>query len=475
MKKALLPFLLCLAGCAVGPNYVEPEHNQSTWSTPLASEAEIAHTRQVWWAYLGDTQLDDYLEQAVFHNYNLQAAAANILQARGSKRIAAASYYPQIDADAVAARIGPSKNGQFIEVPQAAGITQALKTQSLFAAFFDCVWEVDLFGKTKRGVEAAMARVESAIEERNNLLITIQAEVAKNYIDIRGTQEKIRLTEENILLLRHKSALVKKRLTQGLDATLQYEEILASLATYEAKLPHYFSELYSSAFSLSVLLGKTPEALLEELLEQKPLPQPPEHILIGARSELLRNRPDVRKAERELAAATADVGVAIANLFPSFTFAGLLGLDSNAIHNLFTWHSKAWALGGNLGAPLFHGGALRGNVQKKRADLEKAQSEYTQAVLNALQEAETTLTSFLQALKSQNLLHNTVLHQKQVTDLKEKRYTLGLDSELKLLDAQRELVTTKLNLTDNQITTLTNFIALYKALGGAWDAQENHN
>lgn len=490
MRIALsFSIILLLGGCAVGPNYKTPENNvPDTWSSATAASNVLSDDTPVtqWWEVFDDPLLNKYIEKAAESNYDLLTAEANILQARAMRQIAASSFFPQIGADVNATKTYFSKNGPIFAigpstgslpgtVSQSSGLpfsVQIPQIQSLYNALFDCTWEIDLFGKTRRTVEAADARIGSAIEQRNDTLITVLAEVARNYIEIRSNQKLSQLLEENIAILEQKSAIVQKQLESGLVSDLDYENIQATLSSERALLPDTNAQIYRAIYTLSILTGEFPEALVEELLPMQPLPQAPEKVAVGLRSDLLRRRPDVRQRERELAAATATIGVAVASFFPTITLYGDGGFQSLMLKNLFTGGSKTWAFGGDIMMPVFQGGKLVGNLKATQAATAAAAYTYQQTILTALDETESALVAYAEDLQATNDLQNTVVHNQNLVGLSEERYQTGLVSLLNLLDSERQLNETEQTLLQRETRSLLDLITLYKALGGGWEPVE---
>lgn len=489
MKKKLL-FLIFLAGCTVGPNYKAPENTISnTWTAPTDATTEPPITD--WWKVFNDPLLDKYIEMASVNNQDLLTAEANILQARAVRQVTASSLFPQIIADVNATKTYFSKNGPVFAIgPSTAGTegvttpattgsvssatglpfqVQVPQTQSLYNALIDVSWEIDLFGKTRRSIQAADATIESTIEQRNDTLVSVMAEVARNYVEIRTNQKRAQLIEERIQLLEQEALIVQKQLEYGYANELDWENIQATLATERAKLPETIAQVYRGIYTLSVLTGNMPETLLEELLPTQPMPKAPEKIAVGLRSDLLRRRPDIRRSERALAAATANVGVAVASFFPTITLLGDGGFQSLSIKNLFTARSKTWALGGDINLPIFQGGSLIGNLKASRAATEAAAHVYQQTVLQALEETEGALISYTKAVASTDQLHQATESRSQFTTISRERHEKGLVNLLSLLESQLQLNQAEQQQLDGDSTVLFDLILLYKALGGGWE------
>jgi outer membrane protein, multidrug efflux system len=487
-KKWIRLFLCCLSGCMVGPDYQRPEIAISdTWNaeseTPEEANQPIV---EKWWEVFHDELLTKYIQLAAEENYNIKIAEANILQARALRTIAASNLFPQVIADLNGTKTYFSKNGPVFAIGPAAGnpavttsqttglpfAVQVPQIQNLYNALFDASWELDLFGKTRRAVEAAVYELESRIDQRNDMLLTVWAEVAINYIDLRSFQERACLLESNIELYSEIGKIVEANLKYGLDNQIDLETIEAQIATAKAALPNAYSEIYSAIYTLSILIGKPPETLVDELFIACPLPCLPAEVAVGLRSDLLRRRPDVRSAERKLAEATANIGVAVGSFFPTVSLLANGGFQSLQLPQLFEWGSKTWAWGADVNMPVFQGGRLVGNLHLSRAEEAAAAASYQQTVLNALQEAETNLKQYQETAVSAKYYTENVAHNQNVVTVTKERYFKGLINLSALLNNEIALISAKLTELDSKTAELTALISLYKSLGGGWEKKE---
>lgn len=485
MKQLFLPLCLLLGGCMVGPNYKAPENDvANSWTAP----SEIISTEEPlikWWEVFEEPLLNKYIAMAAQYNNDVLAATSHIVEARALRQIAASSFFPQIGADVNATRTYFSKNGPIFAIGPSTGslpgsvspitglpITiQVPQTQNLYNILFDASWELDFFGKTRRTVEAADAGVGTTIAERADTLLSVMAEIARNYMELRGWQKKGKLVEENIALLEKKEVLIHKQLEAGYASRLDEENIQATLANERAQLPDIEARVHQNIYTISVLTGALPETLLEELLPFQPLPKTPNLVAIGLRSDLLLRRPDVRKVERDLAAATANIGIAVANFFPTITLIGDGGLQSLMLNNLFSLGSKTWALGADFNLPIFQGGRLTGNLKAKRAETAAVAHTYQQTVLTAVEEAESALISYTQELKTRSEREEAARRYAELVYLSEERFRRGLISRLNVLDTERQLNDSEQTLLESQTAALLDVIVLYKALGGGWEME----
>lgn len=475
-------FLLLLAGCAVGPNYQPPE-NAVTNAWASGDPSDESPVVIDWWNVFEDALLSKYVEMAEKCNFDVLTAESHILQARALRQVAASSFFPHIGVDVNATKTYFSKNGPVFEsrlgagalpgaVSPGTGLTfqpQVPQMQSLYNALFDASWEIDLFGKTRRMVEAADAIIGRTIEERNDTLISVMAEVARNYIEVRSFQKKEELIQENIRLLEQRRAVVEKQFAAGYVSRLDDKQAEAQLSDEKALLPDIKAQIHRCIYALSVLVGSTPETLLDELLIHKALPQIPDQIAVGLRSDLLRRRPDIRRAERDLAAATAHEGVAVAAFFPTITLIGDGGLQSLALKNLFSLGSRTWGIGGDILMPIFEGGKLRGNLKAKRAETAATFQTYQQTVLSALEETESNLMLYTQDLETVSNRKTAADHYQEISVLSQKRYDKGLTSVLEFIAAERELNSAQQAVLESETASLLDLVSLYKSLGGGWE------
>lgn len=475
MRLRWLSLCCLLSGCLVGPNYHPPnpiipegwECACSTMEVPIA-----------WWQEFHDPLLDRYIELAADYNFDVLKATANIFEARALRTIAASSLFPQLNGNFTATRMYFSKNGPVFNFSsgQTSNVSpgfpfevQVPQVQNVFTALIDASWEIDLFGGIRRGVEAACAGIGSAIEQRNGVLTAVFADIGMSYIDLRSAQQKGKLIEENIQLLEDEAALTRLQWEKGLIDRLNVETIEAQLADLKATLPPVLAQIYQNIYALSILTGALPETLVEELLPIQPLPHPPASIMCGLRSELLRRRPDVRQAERDMAAATANIGVAVASFFPTFSLTGTLGLQSVQFRRLFQLPSNTWTIGNSTTLPIFQGGNLMGNLRLTEAEAVAAAFSYQQTVLTALEEAESALVAYRQDEESVCHREAALDRYARVDHLTATQFKKGLVDLTNVLDSGRQLITAKQDLLDSETALLLDLIKLYQALGGGWE------
>ena len=463
-----------LSGCtAVGPDYRAPDiKTHQEWFSSEASMKVVDKNEDIdtkWWEIFKDETLNEFIKEAVAHNLDIKIAEANIRTARALRETKKAGFYPSLDLGAKAAREVMSTNNGFPVNLSLGGTKVNPRTTYSYETGFDSSWEIDLFGGTRRSVEAANARLEATIEKRHDILLSVMAEVARNYAELRGVQLQISNIQQNIDLEKKTVSLILERHKAGDSNKFDLARSEAQLIATEAALPNLTADMRSNIYRLSVLTGQEPQALLNRLLKQSPLPILPDIVPVGLRSDILRRRPDIRQAERQLAAETADIGVAKSDLFPKFFLTGSAGLQSLSFGDLFQSTSGALSLGPSIQWPIFKGGEISARIKAKESSTDAAALNYEKAVLSALEDAETALVRYGQELETRKKLEIVVTTNQDVLNLAIQRYESGETDLLDLLDAERHLIKSKNDLALSETRTVTNLISLYKALGGGWE------
>lgn len=465
--------LTALSGCTVGPDYKAPEKQLTDSFTALdqANAAGLTTTPVTgdtgdlkrWWSVFGDPKLDSLVEKAIGQNLDLRIAAARVREARALRGIAASDLFPTVDASGAASRSRGSENLDFPNPGANDDIT-------LFQAGLDASWEIDVFGGIRRGIEAADADLMRTEESRRGVLVTLLSEVARNYIELRGFQDRLELAREQVKAQKETLDLTQSRARAGLANDLEVAQSLAQLKLREAQIPPLNSGLRQSAHRLSVLLGEEPGKLVADLTAPGTLPQPPAKVPVGLPSDLLRRRPDIREAERGIAGSTARIGVATAELFPKFSLTGGFGLESGDIGDLIDMNSRRWSIAPQIRWRLFDGGAIRNNIEAAKAREEQAVLTYERTVLVALEEVENSLTTLVQDQVQRGVLEEGVAANRQAVSLATDRYTSGIGDFINVLQTQSALYDSQEALVISRINVSRSLIALYKALGGGWDA-----
>jgi NodT family efflux transporter outer membrane factor (OMF) lipoprotein len=405
--------------------------------------------------------LDQLAAEAVESNLDLRVATARILEARANRGVVAADLYPNVDVSGSYSRNNLSKNAH--------GGVVGVRQYDFWQAGFDASWEIDVFGGVARSVEAAQADIEGAIEARRDTLVTLLAEVARNYIELRGAQRQLFITQQNLKSQTDTLDLTEQRFQAGLTSELDVARQRAQVESTASQMPSLQTTIRQSIHQLSVLLGQAPGALSERLSPQRPLPQAPVALPVGLPSELLRRRPDVRQAERALAAATARIGTATADLFPRFSLTGSFGQEATQFKKIFDAGSNVWSIGPAISWPIFDAGRIRANIRVQNARQEQALAQYEQVVLISLRDVEDALIAYDREQARRLSLSNAVDANRRAVDLSNQLYQRGLIDFLSVLDAQRSLFLSEDALARSDTTVSTNLVAVYKALGGGWE------
>jgi outer membrane protein, multidrug efflux system len=473
-----LLLLLGIVGCTVGPNYRRPDVQvPATWSE--GSDHDVTtQPRDIarWWKTFNDPELDGLIERAVQSNLDLRLAAARVREARALRGIAASDLGPTINVSGAYTRNRQSENVLPAQVGSLNGgsATGAAPSgtleQDLFQAGFDASWEIDLFGGVRRSIEAADADVAASVEDLRDVLVTLLSEVARNYVEVRGFQRRIDIAEDNIRSQQETLELTQARFDAGLTSQLDVVQAASQLATTQSQVPTLEASLKQSIHRLSILLGLAPGALLSELFQASPIPPVPPEVPVGLPADLLRRRPDVRRAERQVAAATARIGIAVADLFPKLSLTGALGLQSNLLADLPLGSSRFWSVGPTLSWPIFDAGRIRANIQVQNTREEQRLTQYEQVVLTSLEDVENALVAYSREQTRRSRLAEAVEANQRAVELANELYIRGLGDFLNVLESQRSLFASQSDFVQSEATMSSNLVALYKALGGGWQS-----
>lgn len=467
LSLAVLAALAPLAGCAVGPDYEPPRPTLPSAWTALGSQDAAQHSRVhalredlgEWWRRFDDPLLASLVERALAQNLDLRQAAARVRQARGMRGVALGGLLPGGELGASHQYTRWSEAGQFPSDGDGFDLLQAT---------FDALWEVDVFGGQRRRLEAAGAELEASVEALRGVRVTLQAEVAREYVELRGVQARLAIARQNLAAQRGTAALTRDRLEAGLATELDVARAEAQVATTRAALPSLLAHERQAIHRLAVLLGRQPGALAAELARPGPIPTAPRAIGVGVPADLLLRRPDLRRAERELAAATARIGVATAELYPRFFLLGSLGTVSVGLSDLFSAGSEAWSLGPQLRWSILDGGRILANIDFEEARAEEAALRFERALLEALREVEDALVAHAREQQRRAHLARAADAQHRAVELARERYGQGLVDFLAVLEAERSLYAVQEALARSDTQVATGAVALFKALGGGW-------
>jgi NodT family efflux transporter outer membrane factor (OMF) lipoprotein len=458
---AVLSFV-AMAGCAVGPDFERPETEMpAEWAGPTAAvggpagESTEASLTQ-WWTAFQDPTLTSLIERAVESNLDLKLAQARIRQARAARGVAASAFGPTVDASGSSRRSQGTGNGP---------------VANQYQAGFDAGWELDIFGGTRRTVEAAGADLQAAEESHRDVLVTLTAEVARTYIELRAFQQQLDIAQRNLAAQERSVALTRKRFEGGFVSALDIANANVQVATTAAQVPLLEASIRQTTYSLSVLVGREPAALVQELSPTAVIPAAPPTVPAGVPSDLLRRRPDIRAAEAQIHAATARIGVATADLFPKVNLSGSIGWQAGDLGSLFDTASRFSSLGPSVSWSLFQSGRIRSNIEVQKALEEQSFIAYRQTVLAALEEVEDALIASEKEQERRHALVEALDANRKAVDLATQLYSQGQTDFLSVLDAQRSLYSSEDALAQSTRTVSTNLVALYKALGGGWAAE----
>jgi NodT family efflux transporter outer membrane factor (OMF) lipoprotein len=452
----------------VGPDYSRPPVPQQNGWQAVKGAAELQPEDVRWWRDLKDEQLVNYVEKGISGNQNIKEAEARVREARALRGVAAAGLLPQVDSSALYNRSLTSNTAGIISQLPKNLISEINFEQDFFQVGFDASWEIDVFGGRRREVQAASARAQSSIENYRDVMISVIAEIARNYAELRGAQRQLAIAEKNSDIQEKTLSLVKIRQDAKITSDLEVEQAKAQLERTLGSIPPLQASIRGSAYQLAVLTGQPPNALLNELLATSPIPNPPDIVPVGLPSDLLLRRPDIRRAENDLHAATSDIGASTADLYPRFYLTGYAEPQSAKFSDLFRANSFAWSIGPAISWPVFHGGRIRSNIAATEARRDEALARYRQAVLTAMQEVETSLVGYAQHQIERERLALSVESQARAVELARERFESGVKDFLTVLDAERQLRDVENSLALSETQVLVNLIGLYKALGGGW-------
>ena len=457
-----LVICLSLAACTtVGPNHQTPQ----TELPPHWNNLEMAATERVnelpedlsrWWRFLEDPVLSELIEEALLASPDLRLAQARLREARARRMVAVSDYYPTVTASGSAIRSQSSEE------------SGSGDTRDLFQAGFDAAWEIDIFGRVRRSVEASEADLEATEADLQNTRVSLAAEVATTYFLIRSLETRLSIARDNLTTQAETLQLTQWREQAGLVSSQDVEQARTNMEQTRAGIPGLENSLAESKHRLNILLGKTPGSPQANLDPRTDLPAIPDRIAIGIPADTLRRRPDIRAAERRLAAETARVGIAEAQRYPSFQISGSLGLEALTLGGLGNSGAGTYSLLGGITAPVFQAGRLKSQVEIQDAVREQAFVTYEQTVLTALEEVENALVALARYREEGRSLGMAADSAQKAADMALQRYTVGLIDFQAVLDTER----TVLNIEDNLATSRTNailaLVRLYKAFGGGW-------
>ena len=487
-----------MAGCTVGPNFHRPEADvPATWHATQApvdaavrSRPAAAPLNTAWWTSFKDPELVRLENRVAAANLDLKVASMRLAESRSQRNITGSQQFPTLEGNTSMTREQASANGVLsqagvIAAPVSAasaangtgsGVaatptgSRASAPFNVWQAGFDSSWELDLWGRVRRSVEAADASVESQADARRGLLVSTMAEVARDYIQLRGTQTVHTITLNNLSAAKDIERVTRERKTNGLATELDVAEASAQVATENALLPQLEQQEAETINRLSFLLGEAPGALRAELQVAAAVPPTPPLVPVGLPSELARRRPDIRQAEAQLHSATAEIGAAKADFYPRITLSGSASLQALQFDQLGNWASHQFAVGPSLTLPIFEGGLLKGALNLRQEQQQEAAVNYQRTVLSAWHEIDNALTAYSAEQQRRSQLEASVADNQSALALAQAQYKGGIASFLQVLTAERSLLSAQQDLAESTTEISTNLVSLYKALGGGWEA-----
>jgi len=458
---------LLLSGCAVGPNYKRPQVAVPRQWTVAAARGTSAKPieKEEWWSSFQDAELSSLIERAAKQNLDLKLALERVEEARAARGIARSAYFPSIDASASATR-----NRQRVIAPVVPGSVKIVPAEfNNFQGGLGASWELDVFGGIRRGVQAASADVAAAEENGRDVRVILLGDVGRVYAQLRGFQRRLEIANKNIKTQQDTLDLTRARAKAGLATELDVSRAAAQLESTKAVVPTLLGGIDVSIHRLSVLLGEEPGALKSELENASPIPAAGPDVEVGLPSDLLERRPDIRRSEAQLAAATARIGEAKADLFPRFVLTGAAGRQASQLHDITLGAGNFFSVGPGISLPLFTGGRIRSNIAVQNAREREALVSYQSSVLNALEEVQDALVNYAQEQERRDRLNEAAQQSQVAVDLATEQYKAGLTDFLSVLDAQRELYADEDQAVQSRTNVTTDVIALYRALGGGWN------
>ena len=493
----VLEILACLviAGCTVGPNFeppvtsTPPQVFDRTQAAQAPSKAVETGFDTDWWTLFNDPTLNALEQQLANANLDVAAASARLRQSRAEQQVAGAAEYPTVDGAASYDRERGSPNGILSLLGVSPTETQSQSASgnaplgvaplpgskgspayNLYQAGFDSSWELDIWGRNRRGVEAETALTQASYEDRNAVLLSARAELARDYIELRDTQSLLRIAKQNLEIARDTTKLTQIQVREGVTTDLDVANASAQAASIESLIPTLESRCETTINAIGVLLGEQPGALAQTLSEPHDVPELPAQVPIGFPSELVQRRPDIRQAEAQLHAATASIGMAKADFYPRISLNGSAGFQSLQLSSLANWASGQFVVGPSITMPIFEGGRLKGTLHLREAQQQEAAIVYQRTVLEAWREVDDSLVVYDAEQRRRDRLTEVVTLNQRALSVAQQRYKAGALDYLDVLNVQRQLLDGESNLEQSKATADANLITLCKALGGGWES-----
>ena len=460
--------LMLLGGCVMGPDFKAPETSLGKHWAPTPSQSGHSGTSESpvdvrWWDSFGDKQLSALVREAQARNLDLQMAASRLEQSRAIRRQVAADTLPAVDASADYSRSRNSQRG--LSDPSGKDGKQAF---NLWNGGLGISWEADLWGRVKRSVEVADASVQMAEEDRHALQLLVIVQTAQDYIELRSTQQGLAVVEQNLQIAQRSLELTRLQLKEGVATELEVSEAAAQVAEIQARMAPLQQHSAQLINALSLLLAREPRALQQQLSTPADVPSYAATVPIGLPSELAERRPDIRRAQAQLHATTAAIGVAEADFYPRITLSGNVGFQALQLSDLGSWGSRSFAFGPGLSLPLFEGGRLKGALQLQEGRQQEAGIGFQKTVLRAWHEVDDALVAYQANQRRRDSLLQAVAHNQRALDSVHQQYAQGTVDFLNVLTVQNALLANQAALVDSTAQVSLSLVGLYGALGGGW-------
>lgn len=466
--------LACLTACSVGPTFERPEAKlPDQWH----NAADAPGVEGDWWKQFGDAKLNELVDRARAGNLDLKIAALRVAQSRAQRTIATGERWPAVNASAGYQRRQESEYGvttRLIDILAQPGNTRdqiidaLAEPYDVYEAGFDATWEIDLWGRVRRAVESADANVSAGTEGFHDAELTIVAEVTRAYLELMGIRDQLRIARDDVASGTDELELTGFRVKGGLVSELDLSVQKAQVSTVRAQIPALEHQEAALQNALALLVGADPDALRAELAAHLSPLAVPKIAQTGVPSELARRRPDIRRAEAELHAATAEIGVAVADLYPRISLTGSFAQQSLDASDFTEWGARQWVVGPSISLPIFQGGRLRSVVELRKLQQQEAAVNYQRTVLNAWHEIENALGAYAAEQRRNRELAEVVTASRDAYEIAHVRYEHGLVNYLIDLDAHRTLLQAERAYSESNTQIGVQLVALYKALGGGW-------
>ncbi|MGO4763336.1 efflux transporter outer membrane subunit [Cupriavidus sp. 2KB_3] len=485
---------LALTGCAVGPDFKRPESSspdvfQRLQSAQSESRAVDTEFNPDWWTLLNDPLLNALENRLAQDNLDVAAASARLGQSRATQQVVGAAQLPKLDGAASYYRERGSPTGilSLLGVAPNASQTQSASGSSptgvapmpgssgsppfdVYQFGVDASWEIDLWGRVRRSVEAAGALAEASFEDRNAVLLSVRAELARDYIELRDIQSLLEIAEQNLEIARDTEKLTQVRSREGVTTDLDVANAAAQVATIESLIPTLEARHDATINAIGLLLAEEPGALRQQLGDAHAMPALPARVPVGLPSEIVQRRPDIRRAEARLHAATASIGMAKADFYPRIMLNGSAGFQSLQLSSLADWASRQFVIGPSISIPIFEGGRLKGTLHLREAQQQEAAIEYRHTVLRAWKEVDDALVAYDAEQRRRDKLTTVVSENQRALSIAQQRYKAGAVDYLDVLNVQRQLLQAQRNLEQSRAAAATNLVVLCKVLGGGWES-----